>query len=221
MNKEASNKLLKIIEEPPNNVFFFLVTENLDAVLGTIKSRTQLIRIGKISNEEMGVWLKSAFPGKNDETYINAVKNAEGIPSVAIKALNSELTDSDLTNEFILWARLCYESRKKMPDLINWADDMARNNKEDQKKFLIYGLSFFRSGLINMAGVSDLNHGSAEELDHVSKFSKLLTVENSTRLISEFEDSIDALQRFANAKLLFMNLSIKFGEFINPKNVNL
>ena len=58
MNSEAANKLLKIIEEPPENVFFFLVTENIDAVIGTIRSRTQLIRIGKVSNEKMSSWLK-------------------------------------------------------------------------------------------------------------------------------------------------------------------
>jgi len=221
MNAEAANKLLKIIEEPPENVFFFLVTENLDAVISTIRSRTQLIRIGKVSNNAMSTWLKSIKSGLSDDDYTKAVRIGEGNPSMALKSLKTELRDEDLTEYFIQWARICYESRKKMPDIIDWSDNMSRKNKEEQKNFLIYGLDFFRSGLIDMSGAIELNHHSREEKMHVSKFSKLLNPKNSTKIIASFEEANMALERFVNSKILFMNLSVEFGELINPKNVNL
>ena len=132
----------------------------------------------------------------------------EGNPSMAIRALNTELRDKDLTEYFIQWARLCYESRKKIPEIIDWADANSRKTKEDQRNFLIYGLDFFRSGLVEISGASELNHHSREEKMHILKFSKLLSVENSTKIISESEEASMALQRFANSKILFMNLSL-------------
>ena len=194
---------------------------NIDAVIGTIRSRTQLIRIGKVTNESMSTWLKSIKSGHSDEEYTRAVRVGEGNPSMAFRALKTELRDKELTEYFLHWARLCYESRKKMPDIINWADANSRKSKEDQRNFLTYGLDFFRSGLVEMSGATELNHHSKEEKMHISKFSKLLNVENSTKIIAEFEEAFMALQRFANSKIMFMNLSIKFGELINPKNVNL
>ena len=169
----------------------------------------------------MSKWLKLITPGLSDQEYTKAVRVAEGNPTLAIKYLNSELEDEDLMEYFIHWARLCYELRKKMPHLIDWSDVMSKKSREDQKKFLLHGLDFFRSGLIDMSGAFELNHHSTEEKMHISKFSKLLNIENSTKIIASFEEANTDLQRFVNSKILFMNLSVKFGELINPKNVNL
>jgi len=53
LNTTAANKLLKIIEEPPDNVFFFLVAEQFDLLLPTITSRTQLVKVNRIDSPDM------------------------------------------------------------------------------------------------------------------------------------------------------------------------
>ncbi|MBL0341038.1 MAG: hypothetical protein IPP71_09005 [Bacteroidetes bacterium] len=53
MRVDASNKLLKIIEEPPDNTVFILVTEHREQLLPTILSRTQLVKTPAPSIQEM------------------------------------------------------------------------------------------------------------------------------------------------------------------------
>ena len=50
---QQTNKLLKIIEEPPGNTVFILITERYDGILPTILSRTQLVKIPKIDNDSL------------------------------------------------------------------------------------------------------------------------------------------------------------------------
>lgn len=51
--EEAQNKLLKILEEPPKNVYFLLSVKNEGKVLPTIKSRCDKIKILPLSAEEI------------------------------------------------------------------------------------------------------------------------------------------------------------------------
>lgn len=53
MNRNASNALLKILEEPPKNTFFILIMETIDSILPTIRSRCRLIRFSKLSDKEI------------------------------------------------------------------------------------------------------------------------------------------------------------------------
>src|SRR5690606_19290640 len=55
----AGNKLLKIIEEPPEKTLFILVAENEEKVLGTILSRTQLVKIPALDNQLVAEALQS------------------------------------------------------------------------------------------------------------------------------------------------------------------
>ena len=60
MNVEASNALLKTLEEPPSSTRFILVTDHPDALLSTIRSRCQSIHFGRLSEEEVQVGLVAA-----------------------------------------------------------------------------------------------------------------------------------------------------------------
>ncbi len=51
LNSYSSNSLLKILEEPENNIFAFLITSNIDAVIKTIKSRCQILFLASEDNE--------------------------------------------------------------------------------------------------------------------------------------------------------------------------
>lgn len=221
LNVQASNRLLKIIEEPPKNVFFFLVSENDEAILPTILSRTQILRIGKMTSTDLSKWLKDTNPGLSESDLTFALKYAEGNPLNASLALNKDSEQIGVTEDFIAWARLCYELGKKLPDLIKWSETMAGQKRNDQKDFLVYGMEFLRAGMLRISDTSELNHLYPEEEQHVSKFSALLNTKNVPLLIDEINSAIYNLERNANAKILFLNLSVKFGKLINPKNVNL
>lgn len=54
LRKEASNALLKIIEEPPRNTYFIMLSNSLN-ILPTIKSRSFIIEVAKLKAEELEV----------------------------------------------------------------------------------------------------------------------------------------------------------------------
>jgi len=54
LRKESSNALLKILEEPPKNVYFILLSRTLN-IIPTIKSRTIKFHLSGMNNEELGV----------------------------------------------------------------------------------------------------------------------------------------------------------------------
>ncbi len=58
MNQEASNALLKELEEPKDNTIFFLITNYPDMIYNTIKSRVQTMKFFPISNEKIQLFLE-------------------------------------------------------------------------------------------------------------------------------------------------------------------
>ena len=62
MTAQASNALLKTLEEPPENTYFVLITSNRGAILPTIQSRCQKILFGHLSQAE----LKKIVPDAED-----------------------------------------------------------------------------------------------------------------------------------------------------------
>ena len=221
MNVHSSNRLLKIIEEPPDNVFFFLVSQNEENVLPTIVSRTQIVRIGRMKIEAMREWLKSTYPERSESERAFAVKYSQGNALKALEAMDLENDHTAQAQQFIEWARLCYALPRKLPEILHWSEDMSSKKRSEQRSFLNYGLDFLRAGLLNQNMASGLINAFPEEEDHIRNFSGLLNLDNSALLLEEFNDALSNLGRNANAKILFMHLSNRFGKLINPKNVNL
>lgn len=102
----AQNKLLKIIEEPPPNKAFILITESKDAILPTIKSRLPMFNIkSNIQDDEFELDLNHlllenvfAFISKHQKTsHKDAKILVQKIAKNAIKSqkfeMNSELLE--------------------------------------------------------------------------------------------------------------------------------
>lgn len=53
MKNEAKNALLKVVEEPPNNAYFIMTVQNIDNMLGTIRSRGTIIKMEPYSQKEL------------------------------------------------------------------------------------------------------------------------------------------------------------------------
>ena len=67
MNINSKNALLKILEEPPQNSLFFIVSHNKDSIMPTIKSRCLNLQFRKFSNDEIESFIKTKI--SNDEVY--------------------------------------------------------------------------------------------------------------------------------------------------------
>ena len=214
MRTEAANHLLKIIEEPPDKTLFILVAENSDQIINTILSRTQLIKINKPADEELIAAIMEKYSYKKDQAaYI--VHLADGNQN-DIQSLAHPDADDDSTAELLKWWRLCYgyQSAKEIGGLINWVEGQAKIGREKQKGFLLYAMHIFRECiLLQYAGAANVRM-SAEELTAFTKFAPMINENNCHQFVEELNKAYFHIERNANPKILFLDLSFKLGRLL-------
>ena len=217
MNQAAANKLLKILEEPPDKTLFLLVCESEDQLLRTIVSRTQLIKISKISEKELIQALierHSLLP----EAAEKLSHLADGNYAEALLLLNE---NENAAQNLASFQKLMRASIKFDPKAVMaWIDEVNVAGRERQKNFLNYALHIMRESLILNYGDITLVKLSADEQEFVKKFSPFIHAKNMEQFIEELNKAHYHMERNANAKILFMDLAFKFNELLNvPKLV--
>jgi DNA polymerase-3 subunit delta' len=214
MNNEAANKLLKILEEPPEQTIFVLVSNNPDQLLSTILSRVQQIPFYSCSEEEITNALVKQF-GLNADTARQTAILANGNYGQAIELLkHSDENVSFLTN-FQTFMRLALKF--DCGKALTWIDDCASLGREKQKQFLQYALEVFRDSLMYNYGDRNLVRLSGQEKQFLEKFAPFVNQRNYERLVEEFNSNYYYIERNANPKILFMDLILKTNELINMK----
>lgn len=215
MNPAAANKLLKILEEPPDKTLFLLVCENEDQLLRTIVSRTQLIKINKISDYD----LIGVLVSRHNQTPDAAEKIAHLADGSYAEAQLLLSENENAGQNLAGFQKLMRASLKFDPKaVIAWIDDISAAGRERQKNFLNYALHIMRESMIVNYGDAILVKLGADEQDFVKKFSPFIHGRNIERFIDELNKAHYHMERNANAKILFMDLACKFNELLNvPK----
>lgn len=212
MNLSAANKLLKIVEEPPDKTLFLFVAESYDDLLPTIVSRLQLIRFKPIPEDVISAGLKSN-EGLEDGAAKGVAFLAEGNYRKALIHANQQELELQSFEAFRGWMRLCF--RKDVVGAISWVDEIARIGRERQKLLLKYGLDIFRQCLVgNYLGGDQVKLVGAEK-DFGDKFMPYIKGANISELRSQFEEASFKLERNASPKILFLDLSFTMFRLIN------
>lgn len=211
MHGSAANGILKILEEPPVNTFFLLVTNAADRLLPTIVSRTQLIQVPLLTDEDLNAYLeKETTIDESDRR--NILQLADGDLNLALRLTQSdENINQDL---FADWMRACF--KKSYADLVRMADEFHQMDKLNQRNLLYYSISMMRESLLFLAGSTTINRTQGSELKFIQDFSKVLNVlkiEKANRLMS---DASYYLERNGSAKMIFLNLSLQLSGILNP-----
>lgn len=213
--KKEGNKLLKIIEEPPENTIFILIAENIENILVTILSRTQVIKFSRINDKIIASNLVSRL-NLNDEKARKLAQLSEGNWNFAQQISNSnEETGFD---ELFEWFELLMEKNKSLDSiesLIQWVDKMGTSGRENQKLFLKHCLFFLRECLIFNTGLSSKLNENEEILAlDVRKRLSLQEIANISTLINNLHTEII---RNANAKIGLMSASFEIAGYMNSK----
>lgn len=220
MNPSCSNRLLKIIEEPPAKTVFILVTENAEAVLGTIYSRAQHIHFHGIDTQSLTAALMREFPmlGEVDaQTYARLSKG--NIVRARELARNSE-EDSFNLQQFIRCMRGAYtianfsaqkkvEKQNALIDLKTWSEEMAKIGRERQKTFFEYSQRLIRENYVMNLQQPELNYLSSAENAFSSKFFPFIHSGNVESFMKEFELAQRHIEQNANARMVFFDLALK------------
>ncbi|MCD6346940.1 MAG: DNA polymerase III subunit delta, partial [Bacteroidales bacterium] len=127
MNPTAANKLLKVIEEPPEKTVFILVAEQTDTILPTILSRTQLIRVPKLTDDELADSLRHLFPESSADIE-DIVLLADGNLVKAQDLLFTNDQTRFYQEEFIHWLRMSYKF--KVGDILEWIPAIVNIGRE-------------------------------------------------------------------------------------------
>ena len=202
----AAPKLLKILEEPPDNTLFFLVSQNLEQILKTILSRTQLIKLQRHSNQEMEKYLSRYFHLSGDKLdYV--VNMAEGNFKNVFSLLEEDENDNYLLNNFRELMLLSYGNNFiKVRDKANSLSGLGR---EKLKMFFNYGLRIIRLSFIYSIGNQKLLRATKAEYEFVSKFSAFVNSSNAEEIMDEISLAIKHIERNGNAKIVLMDFSLK------------
>jgi DNA polymerase-3 subunit delta' len=211
MHPSAANGILKILEEPPAHTYFLLVTNSAEQLLPTILSRTQIVHVPLLADEDIANYLQKNY--SFDEAKRNEiVQLAEGDLNFAIQLTGTE--EDHHQTRFIDWMRSCF--KKDFAKLISLADEFHEMDKLGQRNLLHYGLSMMRETLLRISGANPMSRVKGEEEKFVENFSKYFTVpkiETANRLINEASYHLD---RNGSAKMIFMDLSLQLSKTINP-----
>jgi DNA polymerase-3 subunit delta' len=222
MRTEASNKLLKIIEEPPDSTIFLLVTENREQIIGTILSRTQLVKINRIADKELQFALKEKFNLEFHEAQ-RIVHLADGNYNVAQAMAKQESVSVEIEKEFIDWMRMCLflsipsRQEEAFRNLNEWMDVMVKAGRERQKNFISYGLEIGHECLVTNYADASLVRMTDEIIPTFSKFVKYINQNNADFFTEELNKAAFHIMRNANPRILFLDLSFKMNRILHLK----
>ena len=206
MNIECANKLLKLIEEPPQQTVFIMVCEEPDKLLETIRSRVQRIDIKKIDNESLAQALVDKR-GISEEDARRISRLANGNWLSALEELQVGSENELFLDMYISLMRLAYQ--RKIKDLRKWSETMAGYGREKQKRWLTYFLKMCRENFMYNFHQEELVYMTQKEEDFAKNFARFIN-ENNILAISELANrAIRDIGQNANAKIVFFDLALQ------------
>jgi DNA polymerase-3 subunit delta' len=215
MNTAAANKLLKILEEPPDLTLFFLVSENHELLLTTIISRTQLLKVNRISDEDM---LNALVQKHLVEKQLarRVVHMADGNYNEALKMIQNDEEDTNLTQNFLLWMRSCL--KLNVTGINQLSQEFGGESRESQKNFLRHAINITRECMLINYGDRSLIRLEGKDLEDINRFAPFINEKNIYSFNDELNKAHFHLERNANSKILFTDLSFSIYKLLNHSN---
>ncbi len=221
MNISASNKLLKLIEEPPENTLFLLIAENEEQIIKTILSRCQVLHIKSLSEAD----IRDNLIQKYKVTEYDAVKIAHqsnGDWNKALRSLNQNDNEDVFERWFITWVRSAFRAKGNasvIQDLITWSDEIAKTGRESQKRFLHYCSDFFRQAMLTNYKADNLVFFESQTTDFdIHKFAPFVHGGNIEDIQNALDDAIYHIERNGNAKIVLLDLSMQLTRYLHQKD---
>jgi DNA polymerase-3 subunit delta' len=206
MNIACANKLLKLIEEPPQQTVFIMVCEEPDKLLETIRSRVQRIDVKRVDKDA----IKKALVEKrgiSDEAAMRISRLANGSWLKALQELQVGTENEQFLDLFIMLMRLAYQ--RKVKDLRKWSDTMAGFGREKQKRFLEYFLRLVRENFMYNFQQEELTYMTQEEENFARNFARFINEANVLPIYDLANKAIRDIGQNANAKIVFFEFTLQ------------
>ena len=206
MNPECANKILKILEEPPGQTLFMLVSENPDGLLPTIVSRVQRINLPPVDDEALAHYLESRYM-LMPEDAMDIAHRSEGSVSTALENLRLSEKRQEFFDMFVRLMRLSYA--RDIRSLREWSDTLAQSGRENQKSFLAYCLNLVRENFMFNFHSSELVYLSPAERQFATRFAPFISEYNVIGIMQLLDEETALIEQNANAKIVFFDLALQ------------
>ena len=221
MNTSAANKLLKLIEEPPEKTIFILIAEDEEQIINTIRSRCQVLHFPPLAEDAISEALVKNY---HIETSVatKIAHQANGNYNKACDLIYQDSEDIQFEKWFILWVRSAFKAKGNktaIHDLISWSEEIAKTGRETQKKFLNFCLNYFRQALLLNYQANELVYLEPKsESFKLEKFAPFVHDSNILEISEELQDAIYHIERNGNSKIILTDLSIKLTRLLHKKS---
>lgn len=220
MNVDASNKLLKLLEEPADKTVFILISDNEEAIIQTIRSRCQVLNFNALPEKI----IEDALVSRENIEARSAKKlahQAQGDYNKALKLLQENNEEDLFEKWFVDWVRAAFRAKGNaaaIQDLLNWSEQIAGLGREAQKKYLNYCIQLFRQALLLNYQTTALVYVEPKiENFKLENFAPFVNHSNIEAIFTALSDAIYHIERNGNAKLILTDLSIKLTRLIHSK----
>jgi len=214
MRTDTANKLLKLLEEPPEKTIFLLIAEDQDQLLATIKSRTALVKIPALDTAAIETALQQRF-GCDPKQAHDAAMISEGDWLTACQSFKDFEDHKFFFTTFQQWMRLCF--RAAYSEIIDFSANVKSIGREKQKELLDYGLRVIRNSLLFNNNLAEIVMLPDDEKTFNSKFSPFVNPANLVQIVALFEEAIRQIERNGNAQIIFTDVSFKMIGLLKKK----
>ena len=206
MNVECSNKLLKLLEEPPSQTIFLLVSEEPDMLLTTIQSRTQRFALYGIEEKYITERLQSQY-GLQEKDAISIGHRSEGNFLKALESIHLNEENKLFFDLFVSLMRLSYQ--RKIREMKQWSETLAAMGRERQKHFLSYCQRLVRENFMFNFQDPSLIFMNEEEQNFSKRFAPYINEKNVMGIMDELSEAQRHIEQNVNARMVFFDFSLK------------
>ncbi len=204
--EQAANKLLKILEEPPKQTVFLLISSSPHKILPTILSRTQRIQFNALSPVELTKVLIEVHGLSDDDAKIIA-RSSAGNYIKAVQQLQVNEEREVFFDMFVQLMRKCY--LRDIREMHRWSELVADWGREKQKDFLQYCQHLIRENFIFNFQEPELNYMSKKERDFSVRFSPFINEKNVINIMDELSLAERDIIQNVNPKMVFFDFALK------------
>ncbi len=204
--EQTANKLLKLIEEPHEDVKFILVSNNPKGILPTIYSRTQRLELKRLPDAVIARRLGEDF-GMSEEDANALAHMAEGSMNRALAAVGMSKENKQFLDLFIRLMRESYQ--RHIRELKDWTTEVAAMGREQELRFIAYCARLIRENFIYNLASPQLNYLNTEEAQFSRNFARFINERNVQQIIAELDQTAVDIAGNANAKIVFFDFAVR------------